>query len=168
MDVHYHRHFFDGDKELNFHLDQPLTREAGIATAVRLYNSEKLAYNPYALNMRTPTGEDKAILASAEAQKQAILTNTDTMKCKGTAYYVSNTGNDSNDGLSPQAAWATLEAVNSANLAAGDGVYFERAVPGGDSYGLRKVLSIRLTGKVQNPIYMLLRKTVQILINGLY
>lgn len=126
MDVHYHRHFFDGDKELNFHLDQSLTREAGIAAAVRLYNSEKLAYNPYALNMRTPTGEDKAILKAAEAQKQAILTNTDTMKCKGTAYYVSNTGNDSNDGLSPQTAWATLEAVNSANLAAGDGVYFER------------------------------------------
>lgn len=126
MDVHYHRHFFDGDKALNFHLDQPLTRDAGIAAAVRLYNSGMLEYNPYAVEIRTPTAEDRALLASAEAQKQAILTNTDTMRCKGTAYYVSNTGNDTNNGLSPQTAWATLNAVNTANLSAGDGVYFER------------------------------------------
>ena len=44
----------------------------------------------------------------------------------GTAYYVSNSGNDQNDGLTPETAWATLDKVNSANFKAGDAVLFER------------------------------------------
>lgn len=35
-------------------------------------------------------------------------------------------GDDANDGLTPQTAWATLNKVNGANLQRGDGVYFER------------------------------------------
>lgn len=49
------------------------------------------------------------------------------MKCReGTAYYVSYSGSDGNDGLSPETARATLEKVNTATLLPGDGVYFER------------------------------------------
>lgn len=44
----------------------------------------------------------------------------------GTAYYVSNSGNDSNDGKSPETAWATVTHVNRAILNAGDAVFFER------------------------------------------
>lgn len=44
----------------------------------------------------------------------------------GTAYYVSNRGNDNNDGLSPYEPIATISAVNRLNLKAGDVVYFER------------------------------------------
>lgn len=44
----------------------------------------------------------------------------------GTAYYVSNRGNDNNNGLSPLEPIATISAVNRLNLKAGDVVYFER------------------------------------------
>ena len=44
----------------------------------------------------------------------------------GTAYYVSNRGNDNNNGLSPDEPIATISAVNRLNLKAGDVVYFER------------------------------------------
>ncbi len=42
------------------------------------------------------------------------------------AYYVSNSGNDSNDGTSPEKAWKTLDKVSSATLKSGDVVYFNR------------------------------------------
>lgn len=41
-------------------------------------------------------------------------------------YYVSNQGNDNNDGLSPNTPIATISAVNKLNLQAGDVVYFQR------------------------------------------
>lgn len=126
MDVYQRVHFFDCDDDLNFHLDQPLTREDAIAAVVRLYNSEALEYDPLATKMREPTEEDEALLAAADTMKQAILANTDELTCEGTAYYVSNNGNDSNDGLTPETAWATITKVNSAALNYGDGVYFER------------------------------------------
>ncbi|MGN0459820.1 MAG: dockerin type I domain-containing protein [Ruminococcus sp.] len=44
----------------------------------------------------------------------------------GNAYYVSNSGNDNNDGLSPETPIATISAVNKLNLKAGDVVYFQR------------------------------------------
>ncbi len=43
----------------------------------------------------------------------------------GTAYYVSSTGSDSDDGRSPQTAWRTVRQANRAVLAPGDGVLFE-------------------------------------------
>lgn len=126
MDVYQRVHFFDCDDNLDFHLDQPLTRKDAIAAVVRLYNSEMLEYDPLAFGIREPNEEDEAILADADAKKQAILSNTDELFCEGTAYYVSNSGNDNNDGHTPETAWATLEKVNSASLSRGDGVYFER------------------------------------------
>lgn len=42
------------------------------------------------------------------------------------AYYVSNRGNDNNNGLSPEKPIATISAVNRLGLKAGDVVYFER------------------------------------------
>ncbi len=41
-------------------------------------------------------------------------------------YYVSNKGNDANDGTSPEKAWATLDKVNKATIASGSYVCFER------------------------------------------
>ena len=43
----------------------------------------------------------------------------------GTTYYVSPTGNDNNSGTSPSAAWKTVNRVNHASLAPGDGVLFQ-------------------------------------------
>lgn len=44
----------------------------------------------------------------------------------GTAYFVSNNGNDNNNGLTPETPIATISAVNKLNLKSGDVVYFER------------------------------------------
>jgi len=48
------------------------------------------------------------------------------------AYYVSPTGNDANSGLTPAAALATINRVNSFTYAAGDSILFQR---GGEFYG---------------------------------
>lgn len=44
----------------------------------------------------------------------------------GTAYYVSNDGNDNNNGLTPETAWKTPQRVTDAVLSSGDGVFFRR------------------------------------------
>ena len=56
------------------------------------------------------------------------IKNTPNIEIKSgaTVYYVSNSGKDSNDGLSPETAWKTLAKVNSADLQPGDYVLFER------------------------------------------
>lgn len=79
MNLSQPAHFLDFDADLNFHLDEPLTREDAISAAVRLYNSERLEYDPLALPMREPTEEDRALLDAADAMKRAILDNTDEM-----------------------------------------------------------------------------------------
>ncbi len=126
MDLSQQVHFLDSDEDLNFHLDLPFTREAAIASVVRLYNSEMLEYDPSAALQQELSIERKAILAESEDRIEAILNNDNELPCEGTAYYVSNSGNDQNDGLSPETAWQTLKQVNSADLKSGDGVYFER------------------------------------------
>ena len=64
--------------------------------------------------------------ALAEQKKQAILTAQDTLTITGTTYYVSNEGNDEQDGTTPETAWATLGKVTTAPLQEGDGVRFRR------------------------------------------
>ena len=57
-----------------------------------------------------------------------IRTTKTTVKTKngGTAYYVSNKGKNSNDGLSPETPFATPANLGKVKLKAGDVVYFER------------------------------------------
>ena len=75
----------------------------------------------------TVAGTDKSsMLAAAVYRKASILNDTSAPTIAGTTYYVSNGGSDSNDGKTPQTAWATLNKVNGASLKAGDGVLFER------------------------------------------
>ena len=59
-------------------------------------------------------------------KKAEILSAKDEMSICGTIYYVSNSGNDSNDGRSPDSPWKSLNRVSSASLNAGDGVLFKR------------------------------------------
>ncbi len=68
-----------------------------------------------------------AQLDATSAQRKEQIRNTATIvTVSGTKYYVSNNGNDANDGLTPETAWATIAKVNSASLSPGDGVFFER------------------------------------------
>ena len=59
-------------------------------------------------------------------RKSEILNAADDVKISGTAYYVSNDGDDNNDGLSPSTSWRTVGRVSDANLKSGDAVLFRR------------------------------------------
>ena len=122
MDTVNRKHFLDYDSSLDFHLDGDLTRKAAIGCIIRFYNSENLTELPLVENKKM-----KSLLSQANKRIEAILSNNDTISCKGTAYYVSyETGNDQADGQTPQTAWKTLTKVNQAELKENDCVYFHR------------------------------------------
>lgn len=113
---------------------RPLTCEKAIVAAYRLL----LAYqDKYEGSYRIPeTDWSDPLLAEAKIAKDSIL-NSETAITRGdefvlgstyngTAYYVSNSGNDDNDGLSPDTAWASLDKVANHKLAFGDAVFFRR------------------------------------------
>lgn len=74
--------------------------------------------------------EDKKVLLYCdelfENKKNSILKAADNVTIEGKIYYVSNSGNDENDGKSPDTAWQTLSRISEANLNKGDGVLFKR------------------------------------------
>lgn len=59
-------------------------------------------------------------------RKSEIVDAKDYLLIKCEKYYVSNSGNDYNDGKTPETAWKTVDRVNSAWLKPGDGVLFKR------------------------------------------
>ena len=63
---------------------------------------------------------------SEERIKAIRATESVHPEITGKTYYVSENGNDANDGLSPETAWKTIKKVNTAALLQGDGVLFER------------------------------------------
>lgn len=68
----------------------------------------------------------KEVNLLAEQRKFDIRATSDHLKITGNTYYVSNLGNDANDGRSPKTAWKTLAKVSAAPLERGDGVLFRR------------------------------------------
>ncbi len=58
--------------------------------------------------------------------KNAVLESQSNFKCSGKRYYISNKGNDANDGLSPANAIASIEGMTQKPVEAGDAVLFER------------------------------------------
>ena len=58
--------------------------------------------------------------------KNMITYNTDDLRSDGVTYYVSNSGDDNNDGMSPDKAFATLDKISTIKLNEGDLVLFER------------------------------------------
>ena len=76
--------------------------------------------------VRETTELDEQILAEADARRESILNSKTEVTYTGTAYYVSNEGNDKNDGRTPETAWASIVKVSNADLQPGDAVFFER------------------------------------------
>ncbi len=75
-------------------------------------------------NMATGYKEDEA-----DALRAKILTAKNTeenYKIKGIKYYVSQNGDDNNDGLSPENAIKTLDRIEKLPLKDGDAILFER------------------------------------------
>lgn len=62
----------------------------------------------------------------SEQRKNEILNTPTLVKISGTSYFVSASGDDSNDGLSESTPWKTLDKVSSFCFSAGDGVFFKR------------------------------------------
>ena len=77
---------------------------------------------------RTATNADITELRAQTDARIAEIRSTKNMDIpsNATVYYVSNNGSDSNNGKSPETAWATLEKVTNANLPRGSYVCFER------------------------------------------
>lgn len=66
---------------------------------------------------------------AAEQMRSEILNSKDNLTITGTTYYVSSkTGDNNNDGLTPETAWASTDAisVNAWQMKAGDAILFER------------------------------------------
>ncbi len=66
--------------------------------------------------------------ALCERRKQEIRNTKDIAPrdIGGTTYYVSNDGDDNNDGLTPATAWKTLKKASEFEYATGDCVRFRR------------------------------------------
>lgn len=126
-------------------INQPLTLRSAAVSLVRSYES----FQQNAAVVLKQTGERLFEEVSAYGEPAEVtqmrkkILNTQTTIVKGDtyipgktytgkAYYVSNNGNDENDGLSPETAWATLERVNMSiardevPIESGDAIFFER------------------------------------------
>ncbi len=101
---------FDYDEEnADLNMLDKLTRTAAIETALRFY--ESIAATQI---LQGATEQEREALASlVAARKDAIQNSASMYPINGTVYYVSNNGDDSNDGLTPETAWQTLDKVNS-------------------------------------------------------
>ncbi|PHV72447.1 hypothetical protein CS063_02930 [Sporanaerobium hydrogeniformans] len=119
---------FDYDTAKNsMRPDNKLLYTEALLAALRLYDSSE---SVFPVTERVQNADDIIILNKAEERKQAILGSPTTVTVTGTKYYVSNSGNDNNDGLSPNKPWATLEkirwALDNQIIKKGDGVFLER------------------------------------------
>lgn len=69
----------------------------------------------------------KEYLDRANALKESIINSPNTdFDIKGKKYYISNSGCDLSDGLSPEACIKTIEKLHSIELLPGDAIYFKR------------------------------------------
>ncbi|HWR19485.1 MAG TPA: right-handed parallel beta-helix repeat-containing protein [Clostridia bacterium] len=112
---------FEYDYEKNsLRPSEPFLYSEALCAALRLHDSGLSATD------RVQTDEDVAILHSADERREQILHSSTDVTVTGTSYYVSNSGNDSNDGKSPETPWATIDKVNNTDFKSGDSVFFER------------------------------------------
>lgn len=79
------------------------------------------------MKITTENMTEESILELSNTVRERILnTKSEYPQIKGSAYYISNNGNDDNDGTSPETAWATLNNFEKNPLKYGDAVLFER------------------------------------------
>jgi predicted small lipoprotein YifL len=121
----------DFDKKTLRPMDS-LSRKEAIWAVLRLYESTLKPTD----NLLANDAKSTEILTLADTRRNAIINSETTITSSdtfiqgqtftGTAYYVSNSGDDALDGKSAETAWATMEKVNTAQLKYGDAVFFKR------------------------------------------
>ncbi len=120
MSYYSNRTLFDYEAAGNtMRVSDPFLYTEALLAALRLYDSGLDGE-------RVLTDADRDILRLAEERKEAIINSPTLVEVTGKKYYVSNSGNDKNDGRSPETAWASIKKVNNAKLKPGDGVFFKR------------------------------------------
>ena len=95
------------------------------------FSPEHWAYGTVMSVVNTANTEEGAKIVAevdtlAMQKKEAILNTATSVTVTGTKYYMSSSGNDNADGLTPETAWRTIEKLNSVSLKEGDGVFFKR------------------------------------------
>ena len=107
----------------SFQLSAPLSYADGILAIVRLISSAHPELFPY-----TPAQSEAVYLDAADARREEIRTATSELpdEVTKTVYYISGSGSDDNDGLSPETPWATPYRAMAEELQYGDAVLFER------------------------------------------
>lgn len=122
-------------ESFTMHLTEPLTYEAAAVAAVRLFESQPSVAERYPEDAAVSERAAELIDEARVRRDEILSAETEIVKgdtfipgetYTGTAYYVSNSGDDSNDGLSPETAWATIDRLNGEPLQYGDAVFFER------------------------------------------
>ena len=117
-------------------MSQPLTRADAILSVSRLFETDTTRALDFLTKTQTEIQNSTQEPSEAILLRNAIL-NSETIIKKdktfikgktytGTAYYVSNSGSDINDGTSPERAIATLAKLKELGLQTGDAVFFER------------------------------------------
>lgn len=86
-------------------------------------------------------------ITEAANLRDTIKNSKSSVKITGKTYYVSSSGNDSNNGRSPDSPIKTIKKVNKLNLQPGDGVLFKR----GDKF--RTTVTLQLKNGVTYSAY---------------
>lgn len=107
----------------SFTFDIPPTYADAMLGVVRLMASVEPN-----LFVAEPTQEELEYVKMADNRREEIHASAADIAetIAGTVYYVSNNGSDSNNGLSPETAWATPQYAFSQKLQTGDAVLLER------------------------------------------
>ncbi|MDR2504797.1 MAG: SH3 domain-containing protein [Oscillospiraceae bacterium] len=98
----------DGDNYFNAF--DPLTRVDAVLAVKRLFFS----YIKDGADRSASAEPDAVVVGAIDDRRAKILGSPTSVDVAGTKYYVSNSGDDGNDGLSPETAWRTLDKVNGA------------------------------------------------------
>ena len=90
-------------------------------------STTQIVHTPYDKILVEFAGKSKMTVDKlSEIRKAEILATTDNLVITGTKYYVSEDGDDTNDGKSPEKAWKSIDKASTAELESGDGVLFRR------------------------------------------
>lgn len=158
---------FECDENGDWFLNQPFMMHDAMMSVVRLYESDLEVTNRYlnsSIDNIATEEEISAIYTMAEERKEAILNSPTTIvksdtyimgeTYTGTAYYVSNNGDNNNDGLSEQTPFANMDVFEHIKLEYGDAIFFERgSIWRGDGfpYTVREIKGITFSAYGEGP-----------------
>ena len=91
----------------------------------------------------------------AEELKNIIIMAHDTVRPVGTKYYVSENGDDANDGISPETPIKTFDGVSKLPLVSGDAVLFKRGETFRGKMLAKEGVTYSAYGEGAKPIIML-------------